>query len=243
MSRLPRATSDRATGGARRISRSRSFIQDWRPALVDGIIRSILQARPEVAANGVARLDRKPSQPDDHVFRKLSCYCSKYPVASSGFCSRAWRQQLRASSRLPWAFNAWPRFKQRFGEVGSLGQRFLIKADRVFMLTRFLKQQAGVVEQFRRALARFDQLRLQVESFVQILAFNGQRGQSAQRVDRMWHRPRAPLQTPSPRCPDRPCSNRPARGSTAPPATARACARNSGMLRRRRDDRPRCSRR
>ncbi len=51
------------------------------------------------------------------------------------------------------------------------------------MLPGFLQQQTGVVEQLRSALSGFDQLGLQVESFVQILAFDGQRGQAAQRVD------------------------------------------------------------
>ena len=47
----------------------------------------------------------------------------------------------------------------------------------------FLEEQAGVVEQLRCALSGFDQLRLQVQSLVQIFALHRQRGQATQRVN------------------------------------------------------------
>src|ERR1035441_7635792 len=46
--------------------------------------------------------------------------------------------------------------QQRLGELIALLQGFAIQVLGVAQLTRFLQQQAGVVEQFRAALALFD---------------------------------------------------------------------------------------
>ena len=73
--------------------------------------------------------------------------------------------------------------QERFREIRTLGERFLVQANRILILTRLLEQQAGVVEQLRRAFACFDELGLQIESLVQILTFDGERGQTAERVD------------------------------------------------------------
>ena len=74
-------------------------------------------------------------------------------------------------------------FHLSFGDIGLLIQRLAVVFDGVLEQAGFLEQQAGVVEQLRTALAKVDQLRLQVERLLEILALNGQNRQTTQRID------------------------------------------------------------
>src|SRR5579862_988780 len=123
-----------------------------------------------------AATEPRPEEADGGLGRWLLL---EIPASELGLLLQRLTPEIARLIELPLRLQGMPQIQQRFREVGPLGQSFLVKPNRILDLTGFLQQQPGVVEQLRCPLARFDQLGLQVERFVQILAFDGQCRQTA----------------------------------------------------------------